>query len=146
MPDITESIIVDRPREEVWKFLVEPENVRMTSSNLQEYEQVDDGDIGVGTRFRGVVKVAGRNIEWTNQVTRFDDGKSLHTKSLDSPIDFTYDTDLTDADGGTEITVHQDIGSFGGFFGKLADPLVVRMYRKDVRANLEKMKDALEAS
>lgn len=146
MPQITESIVIDRPRQEVWDFLVEPDNILMTSSNLHEYEQVGGGDIGVGTRFRGVVKVAGRELEWTNEVTQFDPAKALHTRSLESTIDFTYDTDLADANGGTEVTVHQDVGSFGGFFGKLADPLVVRMYRKDVRSNLEKMKEVLEAS
>jgi hypothetical protein len=32
----------------------------------------------------------------------------------------------------------------GGFFGKLADPLVTRMYAKDVKSNLEKLKDLVE--
>lgn len=32
-----------------------------------------------------------------------------------------------------------------GFFGELTDPLVNRMYAKDVHSNLEKLKELLEA-
>ena len=146
MPDVTESIIIDRPRQEVWDFLQDPENIRLTNSNLQEYEQVGDGEIQKGTRFRGVVRIAGRSLEWANEVTELKEPSSFHTRSVESAIDFTYDTELEDAGDGTKVTVHQEIGSFGGFFGKLADPLVVRMYRKDVRSNLENMKEVLESS
>lgn len=145
MPNVTESITIDVPRQVVFDFIKEPANNLLVSSNMETFEQATDGPVGVGTRYRGIVKVAGRKIEWTNEVTRYDEGKSMHTKSIESPIDFTYDTDLEDDGEGTKVTVRQDIGSFGGFFGKLADPLVVRMYRKDVRANLEKMKELLEA-
>ena len=43
------------------------------------------------------------------------------------------------------MTWHQESETYGGFFGKLADPLVTRMYAKDVRSNLEKMKELVEA-
>lgn len=146
MPEVTESVTIEAPRERVWEFLLEPENNRLVSSNLEEFEQVGEGEIGVGTQFRGVVKIAGRRLEWRNEVTELEPHERYYSKSVDSPIEFTYDTDLEEADGGTRVTVHQDIGSFGGFFGKLADPIVLRMYRKDLRANLEKMKEFLEAT
>ena len=46
---------------------------------------------------------------------------------------------------GTRVTVKFEPGSFGGFFGRLADPLVTRMYARDVRGNLETLKDILHS-
>ncbi|HEX9887878.1 MAG TPA: SRPBCC family protein [Nitriliruptorales bacterium] len=144
MPEVTESITIDVPGQTVWDFITEPENNLLVSSNLEEFEQVGEDPVGVGTRFQGIVKVAGRKLSWSNEVAVYDEPKAFHTRSVESPIDFTYDTDLEPDGDGTKVTVHQDIGSFGGFFGKLADPIVLRMYRRDVRANLEKMKELLE--
>ena len=44
------------------------------------------------------------------------------------------------------MTFHQESASFfKGFLGKLADPVVTRMYARDVRRNLAKLKELLEA-
>jgi len=47
--------------------------------------------------------------------------------------------------GGTRISIRQEVAPCGGFFGKLADPLVTRMYSRDVRGNLVTLKDVLES-
>jgi hypothetical protein len=60
-------------------------------------------------------------------------------------MDFELEYVITPVDDGTEMTYHMTVKEFAGFFGKLADPLVVRLYRKDVRSNLGKLKDLLEA-
>lgn len=42
------------------------------------------------------------------------------------------------------MTWHQESETFRGFFGMLADPLVTRIYAKDVRSNLEKLTELLD--
>ncbi len=145
MPVVDESIVIDRPREEVWEFATAPENIVLTSSNLVEFEQITDGPIGEGTRFRGVTKVAGKQVEWTSEVTQHDPPSVFAQRSVESDIPFTIEITYEDADGATKVSWHQESDSFGGFFGKLADPIVNRMYTKDVRSNLENMKEVLEA-
>lgn len=145
MPVVDESIVIDRPRGEVWEFATDPDNIVLTSSNLVEFTQITDGPIGEGTRFRGVTKVAGKKVEWTSEVTKHDRPSTFAQRSVESDIPFSIEITYEDADGGTRINWHQESDSFGGFFGKLADPIVNRMYAKDVRSNLESMKEVLEA-
>ena len=89
--------------------------------------------------------MAGKRIDFTTEVVEFNEGRRLASRSVESPIPFELDVTYEDADGGTRVSWHQESPGFRGFFGKLADPLVNRMYAKDVRSNLEKLKDLLEA-
>ncbi len=145
MPVVDDSININRPRSEVFAFATDPENIPLYSSNLIEFEQVTEGPVGKGTRNRGSVKVAGKRIDFTVEVVEFDDGRRLASRSVESPIPFELDVTYEDADDGTRVSWHQESPGFKGFFGKLADPLVNRMYAKDVRSNLENLKELLEA-
>ena len=145
MPVVDESIIINRPRSEVFAFGTDPENVPLYSSNMIEYEQVTEGPVGKGTRNRGSAKLAGKRIDFILEVVEFDEGGHMASRSIESPFPFELDVTYEDADDGTRILWHQESPVFGGFFGKLADPLVTRMYAKDVRSNLEKLKVLLEA-
>ncbi len=145
MPVVDDSININRSRSEVFAFATDPENIPLYSSNLIEFEQVTEGPVGKGTRNRGSVKVAGKRIDFIAEVVEFDDGRRVASRSVESPIPFELDVTYEDADDGTRVSWHQESPGFKGFFGKLADPLVNRMYAKDVRSNLEKLKELLEA-
>lgn len=145
MPVIDESIVIDRGRSEVFAFATDPVNVPLFNSNMISFEQLTEGPVAMGTRNHGMVRVAGRTIEWTAEVTEFEQDRRVMSKSVESPVGFGLDIKYDDADGGTKVTWHQESETYGGFFGKLADPLVTRMYAKDVRSNLEKLKELVEA-
>lgn len=145
MPVVEESIVIDRGRSEVFAFANDPANVPLYSSNMMSYEQLTEGSVAKGTRNRGMVRVVGRTIEWTSEVTEFEQDRHVRNESVESPVDFTLDIRYEDVDGGTKVTWRQESETYGGFFGKLADPLVTRMYAKDVRSNLEKLKELVEA-
>ncbi len=145
MPTIEENIVIDRTREEIRAFLRNPENGPVWQSNLTELTQLDDGDPKKGTRYRGVVRVAGRRIEWTAEIAEWDDVAFYELRTIDSPIGFDLRFDFDEVPDGTRVTIRQQIAPFGGFFGKLADPLVTRMYTRDVRGNLETLKDILQS-
>jgi len=144
MPVIEESIVIDRERSEVFAFANDPANVPLYSSNLISYEQLTEGSVAKGTRNHGMVRVVGRTIEWTTEVTEFEQDRHFRSQSVESPVDFTLDIKFEDVDGGTKVIWRQESETYGGFFGKLADPLVTRMYARDVRSNLEKLKDLVE--
>ncbi|HLF60114.1 MAG TPA: SRPBCC family protein [Acidimicrobiia bacterium] len=145
MPIVDESIIINRPRTQVFAFAADPENVPLYSSNLIEFKQLTPGPVQKGTQDAGAVKVAGKRIDWTTEIVEFEEDRRSVSRSIDSPIAFEIDLTYEDVEGGTKVLWHQESDSFGGFFGKLADPLVNRMYAKDVRSNLEKLKELLEA-
>jgi uncharacterized membrane protein len=145
MPTVEETILIDRPRGEVFAYATDPVNVPVYSSNLMEFEKTSEGPVDKGTTYRGLAKVAGKSLAWTSEVAEFEEGRHWVNRSIESPMAWEIDVAYEDAEGGTRITWRQDSADSGGFFGKLTDPLVTRMYAKDVRSNLENLKELLEA-
>ena len=71
--------------------------------------------------------------------------KALEGHALEDRVALESGSFFEEVPDGTRVTMHQDMDPFAGFFGKLADPLVTRMYSRDVKGNLEKLKDILES-
>ena len=144
MLTVDESIVINRPRSEVWDFMSDPENVPVYSSNVVEYELVSGERDEVGRICKGAVKVAGRRLELTDKLVEIETGRRGKLVSEDAPIPYTLELTYEDEGEGTKLSWHQDIGSLKGFF-KFADPIVLKLYTRDVRSNLEKAKTILES-
>lgn len=145
MPVVEETTLIKRPRAEVFAFANDPTNVPLYSSNLVEFEKTSEGPVGKGTTYRGVAKVAGKSLKWTSEVAEFDEGRRVVNRSVESPMSWEMQVSYEDDAGDTLVHWRQETDGYGGFFGKLTDPLVTRMYAKDVKSNLEKLKELLEA-
>jgi uncharacterized membrane protein len=144
MPSISQSITIDRPRAEVFAWMQDPANQPMFQSNLIAYERLDDGPIDKGSRVRGETRVAGRTIEWTSEFTEYDEPNMAAFRSIEAPMEFEGTYTYEDAGEGTKVTYDFQVSGIGGFFGKLTDPIVTKMYERDVRSNLENLKEILE--
>ncbi|MCP4248352.1 MAG: hypothetical protein GY778_14995, partial [bacterium] len=90
-------------------------------------------------------KVAGKSLKWTSEVAEFEEGRRVVNRSIESPMSWEMQVSYKDDAGDTLVHWRQETDGYGGFFGKLTDPLVTRMYAKDVKSNLEKLKELLEA-
>lgn len=144
MPAIEESIVIDRPREEVFDFLTEPSNTPRFDSAMIEVEKLDER-IEKGARVRAVIRVAGRSIESISEVVEHHRPDRFAFRSVESPVDFEVRWTLTDlGEGATRVDFRNEAPNLKGFWGKLADPVVRRMYAHDVRASLENLKELLE--
>ncbi len=144
MLTVEESITINKPRMEVWEFMTDPDNVPVYSSNIIEYELVSGEKQEVGRICRGSVKVAGRRLEMTDEMVEVETGRMGKIVSKDATIPYTLWINYEDEGSGTKLTWHQEVESLKGFF-KFADPIVLKLYARDVRSNLEKAKTILEA-
>lgn len=147
MPVVEESIEIDRPPAEVFALVSKAENTTLINSNVIAYEQIDDEPRGKGVRDHGVVRVAGKRIEFTHEVTEWEPGAHLGLRSVEAPMNLEWTIDYRfedDGRGGTVVRFRQDTPTLGGFWGRLSDPLVLKMYARDTRANLENLKLLLE--
>jgi len=145
MPVIEESIVIARPAMEVVEFLTEPEKIPLYSSNMVEYEQVSGGPRDVGGVARGTVRVAGRRLTFTTEVVEVEPGRLAKSRSADASIPFRLELRFDEVAEGTRVTWHQETDELGGFFGKLGDAVVVKLYARDVKSNLANAKTLLEA-
>ncbi|MET0999791.1 MAG: SRPBCC family protein [Marmoricola sp.] len=144
MLTVDESIVINKPRTEVYEFLIEPDNVPVYSSNVVEYELVSGEKDKVGRSCHGVVKVAGRRLEFTDELVENEPGRGGKLVSQDATIPYSLSLRYEDEGGGTKVTWHQEMESLKGVF-KFADGIVLKLYSRDVRSNLEKAKTILES-
>ena len=144
MPHIEESTHISRPLSEVFEFATNPANQTVFATNLLSYELL--GPLTKGAVAQGVTRVAGKKVEWTAEITEFEQDRRMDIRSLKSPMSWTITWLFTASGDGTDVSFVQDVPEIGGFFGRLADPIVTKMYSRDVRGNLEHLKLLLEES
>ncbi|HYZ13987.1 MAG TPA: SRPBCC family protein, partial [Actinomycetota bacterium] len=101
-----------------------------------------DPPIGVGSHVRRVASFMGRRIEYVNEVTRLDPGSVLEMRSVKSPFPMHITYAFQDALGGTQTSVRVQGGT--STFYRLAGPLLSRQVKKNVQADLGRLKDIVE--
>lgn len=88
--DIEQHIVIEGPPAQVWRWAVGDPSRELRWRNLdgtgvQELEQLDDGPLAVGTRFRGVVKVGpGRPEAYVNELTAVDEPRLVSWEIIDA--------------------------------------------------------------
>jgi len=137
------SIVINRPVEEVFAFVSNPENNPMWSSVSKEVKITSAGPIGVGTTYRSVVAFLGRRMEGEVEFTEYEPNRSFAQKTRSGPVPVESRVTFERVEGGTRVTNTQ-VAEPGGFF-KLAEPLLVSMIKRQFEADFANLKDLLEA-
>lgn len=144
--DFRGTAVVGRPREEVFDFLADGANDRKFSPRVLEIEKATDGPVGVGAVYKSTVKDAGMKTQREFEITEFERPVKIRwaerSKNLVAAASGGYD--LEPADGGTRVTVFNELEGHG--FGKLILPLALRAARKDADAFADRIKRAVESS
>ncbi len=144
MPIVHESIVIDGSKADIWPYLVEPDKLLLWQSGVVELIAEWEGDPKPGDRSSGAIRIAGRRVSFQTEFTEVNPPGRVEFKSAQAPFPFAVSVELEDADGGTRVTYHAEAESFRGFFGRLAAPLVTRLYGRDVKGNLHNLKVLLE--
>ncbi|MFC1932297.1 SRPBCC family protein [Chloroflexota bacterium] len=137
------SVIIKRPVEEVFSFVNDPTNETLWSSGLVESSQISDGPIGVGTKMREVNRILGKRIENTYEITEYEPNRRYSCKSISGPFPWQGSFTFESVEGGTKVTMSSGF-EVGSFF-KLAEPLVIRMAKRQFQADFNNLKDLMEA-
>jgi len=140
---IEASVVINRPVEEVFEFVTNPENDPQWRSGFLESKQTSEGPKGVGTTEQGVVQLLGRRIEWTAEATEYEPNKKVKDKVAAGPMSAEQSQTFEPVEGGTRFTLVLE-GETGGFF-RLAEPIVIRILQRDLEADVANLKDILEA-
>ena len=141
--DITAEVTIDRKREDVAWFAMDPENDPVWIGGIVEAKMVTEPPFGKGTRVARVAKFMGRRMEYTPEVTRYEPGKLLEM-STDVPFEMTIRYEFEDAGDGTLARVRVQ-GEGSGFY-RLAAPLLARVVKRNVSSDLRTLKRLLEYS
>ena len=138
---IQASVTVNRPLEEVFRFMTDNQNALQWQSGLLEARVTNDV-IGVGKTWVDVVQVLGQRIEIASELTEFEPLRTVGFKSTSGPIPLEGRYAFEPDGAGTKVTFILQ-GEAGGFF-KLAEPIVARSTQRQWETNLANLKDLLE--
>jgi carbon monoxide dehydrogenase subunit G len=141
---ISESILIQRPPDDVFDFVTDPTKTALWQTTVDESRQVTPGPMAVGTRTTDVRRFLGRRIESQWEVVEHDPPRRSAVRGVSGPIPFTGTYTLEPVEGGaTRFTSSVELDAHGFF--KLAEPIFAGIARREVRSNLGHLKDLLEA-
>ena len=138
------SVTINRPIEEVFAFVSNYENDPKWSSATVEAKKTSEGPIGVGTTWLNVSKVLGRRVESEIEYIEYELNRKIAIKQTTGLYPHTFHVTLELVEGGTKINFAGEF-ELGGFFGRIAEPLLTRIAKRPLEAGFAKLKDLMEA-
>lgn len=143
MTIVETSLTIDRPVEDVFAFLSDPNNQTKLNSTLTEV--VIDGPVAVGTKFKFKGTVMGRGFESDNEIIALEPNKTFGMKTFAAPpaSDVTNTYSFTKEGDGTRVTLAMDSVIMTGGVPGMED-MVINQLKTGLESTLAAIKGALE--
>jgi len=141
--DVRPTVLVQRPRDEVAAFMFDPANDVRWTGGISSSRPAQPGLLVKGATVERTAKFLGRTFDYGYVVTRHEPARLVELK-VDRPFPMLVRYELEDAAAGTLVAIHAS-GAPGGFFGRVASPVMGRQVRKSISADLERLRACLEA-
>ena len=137
------EVIINKPVEQVFSFIKDMNNHAEWQTGVLESRVTSEGDVAVGSTYRYVTQMLGRQIQTEGEVITCDPEKGFFYRSTKAPFQITGGYTFEKANGGTKVS-QRIVADIEGFF-RLAQPIVVRTTKRNIENNLHTLKDLLEA-
>ena len=137
------TIHLNRPVEQVFAFLADTRKLSTWQSNLIENEQLTEGPLRVGTRFREVRRTGPSQSEIRGEITDFESNKRFSTKTITKPqvtVSYAFERE----NGGTRLN-YKFVMLTSGIM-RLLEPMIAGSIKKDTELDFQKLKSILESS
>jgi uncharacterized membrane protein len=138
------SIVINRPLEQVFAYMSDSTHERLWSSGVVDIRQTPEGQMNKGTVITEARNFMGRTIESRSEIVEYEPNRKFVRKGIDGPFPVEGSLSFAAVPQGTKIDWNM-IMQPGGFF-KLAEPVLLSTLKKDLNANLNKLKELLESS
>ena len=142
MIKLEQSIVINRPVEEVYDFVTDVEKASQWRSGVVESKKIS-AEPAVGATASEVMQFMGRRMETTYEITEYEPNKRFGFKVISGPVPMEGVYAFESVEGGTKLDFTVE-GDAGGFF-RLAEPILARMVKRQVETDFSNLKDLLEA-
>lgn len=139
--DVQPSVLIHRTPAEVAAFMFDPANDLRWTGGITASTPARPGPLTEGATVERTAKFLGRTFTYGYTVTRHEPDRLVEL-TVDRPFPMTVRYELAEQPGGTLVTIHAT-GTPGRFFG-WATPLMTRSVRKNITADLARLRDCLE--
>jgi coenzyme Q-binding protein COQ10 len=147
MGHVRDTFHIDAPPDRAWGLYTDPSRYSEWQAGLGEVKDISGPLDQVGSKFTAVVRVMGRRLEATSEVTKVEPGKLIEQHGSvvgGGPAVSTFR--IEPVSGGTDMTVELDYELPGGLVGDIADKLFMeRAIERQIRHSNENFKALAEA-
>ncbi len=141
MKTIQETVIVNRPVQEVFSFMSNGENGPRFELELVESKRLS-GDGGVGTMYRDVRQIMGMRMPANRTVTVYEPNHRFQLRSALGPMQAEGTVLIEPAAGSAKVTTMLTVKGSGPF--QLLEPLFARILHRQMKLNVQQLKKVLE--
>ena len=138
------AVVIDRPVEEVWNFMVDISNMPKWEDSGAEWKRTSEGFVGLGATFHFSIHTLGRHVQGNLRIVDFEPNRKFAVEAIDG---FGRGTKLTYLmepveDTKTRLRRVSDVRLHG--LAKLLRPLQGLAVRRAGRIEAENVKHLLE--
>jgi uncharacterized protein YndB with AHSA1/START domain len=142
---IESSTQIDAPRERVFAFITDLDNLPKWQTGVIESKLKSEGPVRVGFEFEETAKVGPWRLRNVCRVTDLKPGQRFAFEAKSSgPLDYDGCFDLQPVAGGTRLTVSGTARLKG--LWRLLQPLLAGDLRRETRTELESLRRLIEAA
>jgi uncharacterized protein YndB with AHSA1/START domain len=102
------SIVIEKPVEEVFRFVAEGENGSRWNSAVKQVKKISEGAIDVGTKYSMICQLPSGTVENTYEVVEYEENKKLSIKIISGPTPFLYRYSFKPSNRGTELSLEAE--------------------------------------
>jgi uncharacterized membrane protein len=137
-------VIVDASRDAVWTRVSDPACYPEFMANLERWDAVTDGPVGVGSRYTGHWKIGSVPVGGVIEVVEFDEARDLAWTGI-TGITQRGRFRLRDCpDGKTKVSFRMSYEAPGGVLGLIADWVSARQVGRTMTQTLENLRELAE--
>lgn len=141
---VEESAEINQPLQEVFKYVSDVGNYPEWMAHALEVRTDTPGPPQQGDRFVVAIKSVGRRFETPYERTSYEPDRRFTDRAVGGPIaNHRWHAAFEEMPGGTRLTRAVDVES-GGLL-KLLEPLQKRAAERQLRKDLQALKEVLEA-
>ncbi len=142
MINVEDSIVINRPIEEVFAYVSDLTNGPEWQTGLIEVRKTTAAPLGVGAQFTFVRKFLGRKLEASNMFTVYSPNEIITFATTTGPMAVEASYRFKTEQEGSRITCKIEMKPEG--FSRLAEPLIAASVRREMSAEFAYLKDLLE--
>lgn len=142
--ELTESIIVQKPLEQVWVFFDNPDNLPKWQKTLQSYRRLSGSPGQPGARAELTYNENGRIIKLTETIDARSERQQLagtyHVENVTQKMTVTFKS--VDMDLATEVTFHTEVSLTGPL--RFLAGLMKTGFQNRIRSQMKAFKESME--
>ncbi len=137
------SIVINRPVGEVFGFLSNMKNNMKRRTSQQEVKKLSEGPIGIGTTYRMVNHVLGRQLVTEAEVIEYEPDRKFTTRDQSETFPVTGRRIFEAVEEGTRVTLILQADPSGVF--KIAAPVFASIAKRSIESDAANLKDLMGA-